>query len=89
MEDSFPLAGPHAGAGEEHDEKGATETGSDPSPNLPASLAREDGDKIGRKAEPRKKEGWEKGVLRCGFLAHYPTLAINSITFPKWSLFCL
>lgn len=88
MEDTG-VEGPHTGAGEKHDEKGATERASDPSAHLPGSLAREDGDKIGSKAEPRKKEGWEKGVLRCGFISHYPTLAINSITFPKSSLLCL
>ena len=60
VEDCLPWVGPHAGAGEEHEEEGAAETMCDeltttPVPHPPAPLG--GGREIGSEVEPRKKGG--------------------------------
>ena len=71
MENCLPWEGPHTGAGEEceessPEEEGTAETTCDelivtPIPHPPALLR-------------GRREGWGEGVLRSGFISHYPTL---------------
>lgn len=41
---------------------------------IPHATRRGGGRKIVSKVEPEKKEGWEKGILKFGFVSHHPTL---------------
>jgi len=34
----------------------------------------EEGENMGGKLSLGRREGWEEGVLRSGFISHYPTL---------------
>lgn len=60
VEDSLPWEGPHAVAGEEHDEEGATETASDELTPVPIPLHLWQGRmerKLGVKLRPGRRRG--------------------------------
>jgi len=64
------------------EEEGAAETTCDeltvtPIPRPPAMLdarGRGGGRGMGVKLSPERREGWGEGVLRSGFISHYPAL---------------
>ena len=77
MEDCLLWVGPHTGAGEECEKEGAAETTCDeltpiPIPRPPAPLAGSRWRKFGVELSPGRREGWGQGVLRFGFISHYP-----------------
>jgi len=93
VENCLPWAGPHTGAGEEceessPEEEGAAETTCDeltitPIPHPPAPLGgggRETGVKLSL-----GREGWGEGVLRSGFISHYPTLIFLVMNYTPFS----
>jgi len=99
VENCLPWEGPHTGAGEECEdfspkEEGAAETVCDeltvtliPRPPVLPGGRRE---RNGSEGEPRRRERSWEGVLRSGFLSHYPTLIcdeLNSLYLPKFSMF--
>jgi len=45
-----------------------------PIPHPPAPLGGEGGRETGVKLSPGRREGWGEGVLRSGFISHYPAL---------------
>ena len=61
------------------EEEGAAETTCDeltqtPIPRPPAPLRGEEVEESGAKLSPGRREGWGEGVLRFGFISHYPAL---------------
>lgn len=76
LEDCFPWEKPHDGTGEECEEEGAAEMTYDeltttPIPCPPAPLG-EEAENLGVKWSPGSRNGWGEGVLRFGFISHYP-----------------
>ena len=72
----------HAGAGAECKESWGTRSGRDnvwwtdhnPHSLSPCAARGEEVGEIGVKLSPGRREGWGEGVLRSGFISHYPTL---------------
>jgi len=61
------------------EEEGVAETTWDeltltPIPHPPAPLGGGEGGEMGVKMSPGSREGWGEGVLRSGFISHYPPL---------------
>ena len=82
--DCLPWEGPYGGAGEEcgvlplrRKERQRQGVRNPPQPTFPIPLRRsggEEGERTGSGVVPGKKGGVGEGVLRFGFISHYPTL---------------
>ena len=77
MKDCLLWEGPHAGAGEEHEEEGAPDkvllTDCNTYSPSPRVTQVKEAEELGVKLSLGRREGWGEGVIKV-FFSHYPTL---------------